>query len=74
MNSVSPSPGLPGRPRERLLWERGPGLVSLLFLHLGRLGAHSPSGCVCLIWQWDVGRGWEALKIFGTASELVIGL
>lgn len=36
-------------------------------------GARPPRACLCLTWQWDAGRGWEALGIFGTAKELVVG-
>ena len=74
MNTVAHSPGLLHQPLGSGCLGEQRGCFLFYFCTLECLGAQSPTGCVCLIWQWDIGKGWEALEIFGTAKEMVIGL
>lgn len=74
MNTISHSPGLLHRPLCSAAWESSVVGFSSIFVPLN-VWVHSHQlGCMCLIWQRGIGKGWEALEIFGAAKEMVIGL
>lgn len=76
VNPISHRPGLLGQrlAARELLWGSGPWLALFSFCTPHCLGAHSPSRGVCFVWQRDIGRGWEALEIFGAAGKPVTAL
>lgn len=65
MDPISLGPGLPGRGCSA---RAGRAWLLFYFCARERLGAHFPSGRMCLIWRQVVGRGWEALEIFGAGE------